>query len=104
MHVNLGVWDKLSRIVIGLLLVAGVLVVFIWYLPLIQQNQRFRKQIITLNARIEAEEKLGRHLRTTIESVQNDPKTLERLARERLGFARSNETVIRFEATPAKSR
>ncbi len=102
MNVNLGVWDKLSRVVVVLLFLAGLLGVFCWYLPLIQQNQRYRKQIFELDARIHQQEKLGRQLRASIDAVQNDPRTLERLAREKLSWARSNETVIRFE--PAGKR
>jgi cell division protein FtsB len=30
--------------------------------------------------------------------LQNDPQTVERLAREKLGYAKPDETVIRFEA------
>ncbi len=101
MKVNLGVWDKLSRVVVVLLFLAGLFVVFIWYLPLIQQNQRYRKQIFELDARIHDQEKLGRQLRASMDALQNDPRTLERLAREKLGWARTNEVVIRFE-TPAK--
>jgi cell division protein FtsB len=29
--------------------------------------------------------------------LRNDPKTVERLTREKLGYARPDETVIRFE-------
>ena len=36
-----------------------------------------------------------------IDAVQNDPQTLERMAREQLGFARPDETIIRFEV-PAR--
>ena len=36
-----------------------------------------------------------------IRLVQIDPRTVERLAREKLGLARTNETVIRFE-TPKR--
>ena len=36
-------------------------------------------------------------LKQSIDAVQNDPRTLERLARERLGYARTNEVIIRFE-------
>jgi cell division protein FtsB len=36
-------------------------------------------------------------LRGNIDSMQNDPKTVERLAREKLGWAKTNEMVIRFE-------
>lgn len=101
MNVNLGVWDKLSRIVVFLGLAGLLVVVFSWYLPLIQQNQRYRKQIFELEAKIHDQEKIGRQLRASIDAVQNDPRTLERLAREKLGWARSNETVIRFES-PAR--
>ena len=97
MNVNLGIWDKLSRVIIFLLFLAGLLGVFVWYLPLIKQNQRFRRELLALETKIQEQERLGRHLRVSIDSVQNDPRTIERLAREKLGLARTNETVIRFE-------
>ena len=97
MHVNLGIWDKLSRLVIFLLFIAGLLAVFFWYLPLIKQNERYRKYILTLDSNIAEEKRLARQLNSQIDSVQNDPRKLERLAREKLGWAKSNETVIRFE-------
>ena len=97
MNVNLGIWDKLSRVIIFLLFLAGLLGVFVWYLPLIKQNQRFRKDLLALETKIQEQERLGRHLRLSVDAVQNDPRTVERLAREKLGLARTNETVIRFE-------
>ena len=97
MHVNLGIWDKLSRVIVFLLFLAGLLAVFIWYLPLIKQNQRFRKQLLVLDTRIQEQERIGRQLRGSIDAVQNDSRTLERLAREKLALARSNEVVIVFE-------
>jgi len=36
-------------------------------------------------------------LKTSVDSMRNDPKAVERLAREKLGYAKSGETVIRFE-------
>ena len=97
MKVNLGIWQKLTAAVIFLLFVAGLLSVFFWYLPLIQQNQRYRKEILALDATIQEQERLSRQLKSSIDAVQNDPRTLERLVREKLGYARSNETVIRFQ-------
>ena len=97
MKVNLGIWDKLTRVVIFLLLVTGPLGVFFWYLPLIRENQRYRQEILALEVKIQQQEKLARQLKASIDAVQNDPRTLERLAREKLGYARTNETVIRFE-------
>jgi cell division protein FtsB len=90
-------WDKLSRVVVFLLFVAGLLGVFFWYLPLIQQNQRYRKEIYALDAKIAEQERLARQYKYSIEQLQNDTRTLERMAREKLGLARTNETVIRFE-------
>ena len=98
------VWDKLSRVVIFLLFLAGLTAVFFWYLPLIQQNQRYRKRIFELDAKIHEQEKQSRHLRASIESIQNDPRTVERLTRERLGWARTNEVVIRFQPAGASLR
>ena len=100
MNVNLGIWDKLSRIVLLLLLVAWVLGVFLWYRPLIDQNQRFRKKILELEVKVAEQERFNKQLRAAQEAM-NDPRTLERLAREKLGYARTNETVIRFEAPSA---
>lgn len=97
MHVNLGIWDKLTRVVVFLLFIAGLVALFYWYLPLIQQNQRYRKDILILDSSIAEQERAARQLRAQIDAVQNDPRTLERLAREKLGWARSNETIIRFE-------
>ena len=97
MQVNLGIWDKLSRVIIFLLFLAGLLGVFVWYLPLIKQNQRFRAQLLALDTKIQEQEKIGKQLRASIDAVQNDSRTLERLAREKLALARSNEVVIVFE-------
>jgi len=102
MHVNLGIWDKLTKAVIFLLLVAGLLGVFIWYLPLIRQNQRYRKEILALDQKIQEQDRISRQLKASIDAVQNDPRTLERLAREKLGYARTNETVVRFQAAASR--
>jgi cell division protein FtsB len=102
MHVNLGIWDKLTKAVIFLLFVAGLLGVFIWYLPLIRQNQRYRKEILALDQKIQEQDRISRQLKASIDAVQNDPRTLERLAREKLGYARTNETVVRFQAAASR--
>jgi len=91
-------WDKLNRMMLFLLFLAGMVAVFFWYLPLIQQNQKYRRDIMRLDSEIQSEERLARELRTRITAVQQDPRTLERLARERLGLARTNEVVIHFRS------
>jgi cell division protein FtsB len=101
MNVNLGIWDKLSKLAIFLLFLAGLTWVFFWYLPLIQKNQNYRKRSLMLEAEIAQQERIDRQLKANIDTVQNDPKTVERLARETLGWARTNEVVVHFEAPKA---
>ncbi len=97
MNVDLGIWSKLTRLVFFLCFIAFLLLVAVWYLPLIHQNERMRKYIVGLDAQVQKQEETGKQLRTSIEALRSDPKTVERLARERLGYAKAGETVIRFE-------
>jgi cell division protein FtsB len=102
MNVETNLWDKLTGVVIFLLFIAGLLAVAVWYLPLIHQNEAFRKEILRLDARIEKEREIGKQLQSSIDALRRDPKAIERLARERLGYAKPGETVIRFEAPATK--
>ena len=100
MNVNLGIWDKLSRLVVCLLLLAGGLGVALSYWPLIQRNERMRTRINELDDRIKKEEATAKQQKSSIDAIRTDPKTVERLAREKLGYAKPGETVIRFEPAP----
>ena len=97
MKVNLGIWDPLTRVVIFLLFIAGILLVAIWYLPLIHQNENYRKRILQLDTVLQKDEEAGRQLRASIEALRRDPKAVERLARETFGYAKTGEVVVRFE-------
>lgn len=98
MKVNLGIWDKLSKLTVFLLLVVVMSYGFYrWYLPLIQQNQRYRKELLLLDTRIAESEKFRGQIKASIDSLQNDPRAVERLAREKLSLAKTNEMVVRFE-------
>jgi cell division protein FtsB len=93
----LGILGKLTRVVVFLLCVAGLLGVALWYLPLIQQNERMRKVVLQLDGQIGKVEENNRQLKASIDALRYDPKAVERLARERLGYAKPGETIIRFE-------
>ena len=97
MNVDLGIWSKLTRVVIFLLLAAGLLGVALWYFPLIKQNERMRKEVLRLDTQIQKEEEIGKQVKTSLDSLRNDPMAVDRLAREKLGYAKPGETVIRFE-------
>lgn len=97
MNVNLGIWSKLTKIVVGLVVLAVVMLIGMSYLPLIQQNERMQKEKLRLETGLQKEADTNKWLQVQIDALRNDPKTVERLARETLGYARSNEIVIRFE-------
>jgi cell division protein FtsB len=97
MNVDLGIWGKLTRVVIFLLLLAGVLGVAVWYLPLIKENERYRKRVLDLDTQVQKEKETSKQLEASVESLRRDPKAVERLARERLGYAKAGEIVIRFD-------
>jgi cell division protein FtsB len=52
-----------------------------------------------LDAQLQQQEEISKQLRMEVDTLRNDPKTVERLAREKLGYAKPDETVIRFEGT-----
>jgi cell division protein FtsB len=95
--VDLGIWPRLSQLTIALLIAAMLIAVGFWYLPLYQQNERMRRRMLELEAKIAQETDRHTQLEARIRSLREDPKTVERVAREKLGYAKPGETVIYFE-------
>ena len=56
-----------------------------------------RAEILRLEDEVAKEEKIAMRRKVAIDALRNDPETVERYAREKLGLARPGETVIRFE-------
>jgi cell division protein FtsB len=97
MKVDLGIWNKLTWVVIVLGFAGGIALVAGSYLPLINQNERMRRQIDNLSVQIQHEEDTAKSLRASIDALQHDPKTVERMAREILLYDKPGETVIRYD-------
>jgi hypothetical protein len=93
----MNIWDRLTKAVLFLLIAAGVLAVGVWYLPLIRQNERMRKEMLRLDGEVQKEEEIYKYLRASVDASHNDRKTIERLIRTHLGYARPGEFVVRFE-------
>jgi cell division protein FtsB len=99
MSLGVSIWDKLTRLVLGLVVVAVILGLALWYQPVINANRGMRARKLELDQRITAETETARKLDAALHAMQ-DPKTVERLARERLSYARPGEDVILFEPPP----
>ncbi|MBM3831039.1 MAG: hypothetical protein FJ406_10965 [Verrucomicrobia bacterium] len=95
--VDLGIWDKLTRAVTLLLVIAVAVGIAYLCVPLMQQNERMRQRNLDLETQIQREEDAGRQLKAGLDAQRSDPKSVERLAREKLGYARPGEVVIRFQ-------
>jgi len=103
MSADQNIWDKLFRLVLVLLVVAGLLGVFLWYQPVIQENQRMRRDKLELEKKIDWETETARKLDADLRALQN-PATVERLARERLSYAKPGENVIHFDPPPGSNQ
>jgi cell division protein FtsB len=103
-NVDLGIWSKLTKVVVGLVVLAILLLMGMCYLPLIQQNERMRREILRLDVQLQKEEAKSKQLKAEIDALRNDPKTVERLMREKLGYAKPDETVVRFEPATTNSQ
>lgn len=99
MNVEDNIWNKLTRVVIGLCLFAGLVAIGVWYLPLIRQNEKMREEVFRLDAEVKKESDTRRQLTAQVDSLSNDTNALIRIARESLGVSKPSETVIRFEET-----
>ena len=96
-RVDLGIWNKLTKAVVFLLIIAALIAVAVWYLPLIKQNERMRTELLRLDGEVVVQEEIAHRRKIQIEAMRNDPRTVERYAREKLGLAKVGETVFRFE-------
>jgi cell division protein FtsB len=96
-NVEDSIWDKLTRVVIGLCLLAGLVAIGVWYLPLIRQNEVMRKEVLKLDAEVTKESEARRQLSAQVDALSNNTNALIRIARESLGVAKPGETIIRFE-------
>lgn len=97
MKVDLGIWSKLSQAVLVLVALAVLVFIILAYQKPIQQNERMRREILRLDTELQKQDAISKQLRAEIDALRNDPATVTRLAREKLGYAKSDETVIRFE-------
>ena len=100
MKVDLGIWSKLTQAIVALVVVAVLLLIGMTYLPLIQQNEQMRRRIDVLDAELEKQQLDSKRLQAEFDALRSDSKTMERLAREKLGYAKADETVIHFESPP----
>ena len=74
MNVDLGIWSKLTKVVVGLVVLAFLLLIGMCYLPLIQQNERMRREKLRLETELEKERKNPNNSRPRLKRCGMIPK------------------------------
>ena len=99
--VDLGIWSWLTQAVVALIAIAALLLIGMAYLPQIQKNERLRRELDRLDGEVTKQKQISDQLQQQLNALRNDPKTVERLARQNLGYAKPDETIFRFETNAA---
>lgn len=92
----MNVWKVMFRI---LFLVAIALIVAIavrFFIPKIQEERKLRAQLEAARQNVQQTADTLRILKLKQEKLRSDPRYIEKVAREELGYAKSGETVFRF--------
>ena len=98
--VAIGEVELVLQAVVALVVIAVVIMIGMTYVPLIHQNERMRREILRLDAELQKQETISRQLRADVDALRSDPATVTRLAREKLGYAKPDETVVHFDGNP----
>ncbi len=90
------------------ILLPGLLLLAVYYAVLggshsVFEVRRARRQVGEARAELAVVERRIDSLRARADSLENDPATLERIARERFGMIREGETLYRFAEPPEET-
>ena len=93
----MNVWKFIYRMgLIASILMVGAIVVFHFFLPKIREQRELRAREEELQQDIQRAAEQLRLLKLKQEKLQEDPRFIEKIAREDLGYAKPGETVFRF--------
>jgi cell division protein FtsB len=84
---------RIGWITLAVLVVIAVTAMFV---PQFKQYHELRRKEAALQDEIRLEEEMVKHLKNQQERLRSDPRFVEKLAREELGYAKPGETVFRF--------
>ena len=89
-------WSLLAILIVGAVC-AAIYPKFRQYHELQSRNEKMQEDV-------RLEEELEQHLREKRERLLNDPRFVEKIAREELGLAKPGETVFKFTDDPQTNR
>jgi cell division protein FtsB len=96
----MNIWVVLYRFawtVLGALVIVGLAAAIY---PKVRQYRELQGRHEKMQEDVRLEEELEQHLREKRERLLNDPRFVEKIAREELGLAKPGETVFKFTDDP----
>ncbi len=95
------IWATLLPIIQGAIIVGALAVVGLFFLPVLQTENRHKAEWAALQVKITNAQDQQRELLLETELMKNDPSYVEHIARDRLNMGRPGETILRFDPYPA---
>ena len=92
----MNVWKFTQRLSLLAIVALTVGIVLRLFLPLLERQKELRAKEAALGEDIQTEAEQLRMLKLKQEKLQEDPRFIEKIAREDLGYAKPGETVFRF--------
>ena len=92
---------KVAYILFFLAAVAGLAY---YYIPLIKKSRAFEHELEAKQLALKQEEELNTRLKREIELLKKDPEYVEKVVRDKLGYAREEETIYRFKSLEEQKR
>jgi cell division protein FtsB len=87
----------LNRIVYLLIIIAALILLTCWFLPLVKEQQRQQRALQTLKQQVEQERAKFNKESKKLTLLQNDPAYTELLARDKLDLMKPGETIFRMD-------
>ncbi|HZC35291.1 MAG TPA: septum formation initiator family protein, partial [Chthoniobacterales bacterium] len=88
----------LNRVLHILIVVAVLILLICWFLPLIKERQKQQSTVQALQEAVARERALYNKQNKKLTLLQSDPNYLELLARDKLDLMKPGETIFRMES------
>lgn len=89
-------WKFAERVGLILVLVLGIAIIAMNYFPQLERERKLHDRVQALESEIRSMEDRLAELKRNQLKLETDPRFIEKVAREELGYARPGETVFRF--------
>lgn len=100
---GLPVWQALSRLVIGLIVVIILVLAALAFQPQIKRHAEERREIRRLEDQVQSEQELIRMKKKELDLLQSSPEYVEIIARDKMDMMKEGEVIFRIEASTTPS-